>query len=160
MQAALFSTLTQQRAGAPSLDDCGKAIAHRHATGHSSDAMRLAQRRVEYEAQALRRRLPQTMQALMPWKLTGARQRLTAESPLSAGLKDLTWKDDSAVDPLTVVAQRQYPRRVGTSYSFTIRLHMPQKGGAFARVVQAAPTRIACSRRPWVPRAWRGSFRR
>ena len=33
------------------------------------------------------------------------------------------------------------------SYSFTIRLHMPQQGGAFARVAQGAPTRIACSRR-------------
>ena len=37
------------------------------------------------------------------------------------------------------------------SYSFTTRLHMPQQRGAFARVAQGAPTRIACSRRPWVP---------
>ena len=36
------------------------------------------------------------------------------------------------------------------SHSFTMRLHMPQQGGAFARVAQAIPTRIACSRRPWI----------
>jgi hypothetical protein len=56
-----------------------------------------------------------------------------------------------------VLAARLQP---SCCYSFTMRLHMQQQGGAFARVAQAAPTRIACSRRPWIPRAWRGSFRR
>ena len=34
------------------------------------------------------------------------------------------------------------------SYSFTMRLHMPQKGGAFARVARAARpgSRVRCAR--------------
>ena len=88
MQAALFTTLTQQRAGALSLDDCGKAIAHRHAKGHSTDAMSFHSERLEYESEVLSAAVAADDASPDAVEADGGAPTSISENPLSAGVKD------------------------------------------------------------------------